>query len=70
MVVDYADIVAKKLSFSAGQYFEVKIEYSELSQEEFAEKMAGFTSRLDNMFAEGRELEAEIKKQLGQVKYE
>lgn len=70
VVVSYADIEAKKLSFSAGQYFEVKIEYVELTPEEFSEKMNGFTSRLDEMFAESRRLEDEIKTQLGRVKYE
>ena len=70
VAVSYADIEAKKLSFSAGQYFEVKIEYVELSPEDFAEKMNGFTSRLDEMFAESRRLEDEIKVQLGRVKYE
>lgn len=68
--VSYADIEAKKLSFSAGQYFEVKIEYVELTPEEFTEKMNGFTTRLDEMFAESRRLEDEIKIQLGRVKYE
>ena len=48
----------------------MKIEYVELTQEEFAEKMNGFTSRLDELFAESRRLEDEIKKQLGRVKYE
>ena len=70
VVVSYADIEAKKLSFSAGQYFEVKIEYVELTPDEFAEKMNGFTSRLDEMFTKSRRLEDEIKKQLGRVKYE
>lgn len=70
VAVSYADIEAKKLSFSAGQYFEVKIEYVELTTEEFAEKMTGFTARLDEMFAESRRLESEIKTQLGRVKYE
>lgn len=70
VAVSYADIEAKKLSFSAGQYFEVKIEYVELTPEEFAEKMNGFTSHLDKMFAESRRLEDEIKAQLGRVKYE
>ncbi|MGS0763934.1 HsdM family class I SAM-dependent methyltransferase [Syntrophomonas curvata] len=70
VVVDYKDIEEKKLSFSAGQYFDVKIEYVELTQEEFAEKIAGFTRRLESLFAEGRELEAEIKKQLGRLNYE
>lgn len=70
VVVEYKDIEEKKLSFSAGQYFEVKIEYVEITQEEFEDKMAGFKSRLESMFAEGLELEKEIKKQLGRVKYE
>lgn len=70
MAVSYADIEAKKLSFSAGQYFEVKIEYVELTPEEFAKKMTGFTARLDEMFAESLRLESEIKTQLGRVKYE
>lgn len=70
VAVSYADIEAKKLSFSAGQYFEVKIEYVELTPEEFSEKMTGFTARLDEMFAESRRLEDEIRKQLGRVKYE
>lgn len=70
VAVSYKDIEQKKLSFSAGQYFEVKIEYVELTPEEFAEKMNGFTSRLDELFAESRRLEDEIKMQLGRVKYE
>ena len=70
ITVSYTDIEAKKLSFSAGQYFEVKIEYSELTPEEFTEKMEGFTTHLKDMFAESHRLEDEIKKQLGRVKYE
>ena len=70
VAVSYADIEAKKFSFSAGQYFEVKIEYEELTPEEFEEKMNGFTAQLDEMFAESRRLEDEIRKQLGRVKYE
>ncbi len=70
VAVSYADIEAKKLSFSAGQYFEVKIEYVELTPEEFTEKMNGFTVQLDEMFAESRRLEDEIKTQLGRVRYE
>ena len=70
VIVSYADIEGKKHSFSAGQYFEVKIEYVELTPEEFTEKMNGFTAQLDEMFAESRRLEDEIKTQLGRVKYE
>ena len=70
VAVSYEDIKQKKLSFSAGQYFEVKIEYVELTPEEFMEKMNGFATRLDGLFAESRRLEEEIKQQLERVKYE
>lgn len=63
-------IKEKKYSFSAGQYFEVKIEYVNLTPAEFAEKMQGFQTRLQAMFEEGHRLEEEIKEQLGRVKYE
>ena len=70
VAVSYKDIEAKKLSFSAGQYFEVKIEYVELTPDEFAEKMNEFTTRLYELFAESHRLEDEIKQRLGRVKYE
>ena len=70
VAISYKDIEEKKLSFSAGQYFEIKIEYVELTSDEFTEKMNGFTTRLDELFAESRRLEKEIKQQLGRVKYE
>lgn len=68
--VTYDDITAKKSSFSAGQYFEVKINYSVLTQKQFVEEMSGFATRLNKLFAESRRLEDEIKLQLGRVKYE
>lgn len=70
VVVDYEDIKAKKLSFSAGQYFEVKIEHIEMTPEEFAKKMADFTSKLEKMFEEGHKLETEIIQQIRRINYE
>ncbi len=70
VTVSYTDIEAKKFSFSAGQYFEVKIEYVELTTDEFANKMNSFTARLNELFSENHRLEEEIKGQLGKVKYE
>ena len=70
VAVSYEDIEQKKLSFSAGQYFDVKIEYVELTPEEFNQKMNGFAMRLNALFLGSRQLEDEIKKQLEQVKYE
>ncbi len=70
VAVSYDDIKAKNYSLSAGQYFEVKIEYVDITPEEFAQKMQGFTRNLDKLFAESHQLEAEIKRQLAGVKYE
>lgn len=70
VTVSDEQIKEKKYSFSAGQYFEVKIEYVNLTPAEFAEKMQGFQTRLQAMFEEGHRLEEEIKEQLGRVKYE
>ncbi len=70
VVVSYADVEAKKMSFSAGQYFDVKIEYEELTPDEFLEKMKGLTERLEELFDENKHLESEIKEQLGRVIYD
>ncbi|MBU76365.1 MAG: SAM-dependent methyltransferase, partial [Pseudoalteromonadaceae bacterium] len=70
VAVSYDDIEAKNYSLSAGQYFDVKIEYVDITPEQFAQKMQGFTSNLDSLFSQSRELETEIKKQLAGLKYE
>lgn len=70
VAVDYEEIEVKNYSFSAGQYFDVKIEYVDITAEQFAEKMRDFTGNLDNLFSQSRDLEIEIKKQLAKLKYE
>lgn len=70
VAVSYDDIEAKNYSLSAGQYFDVKIEYVDITPEQFAHKMQGFTSNLDSLFNQSRELETEIKKQLAGLKYD
>ena len=70
VVVSYADIAVKNYSLSAGQYFEVKIKYADLTPAQFATKMQGFTDNLDKLFKESSGLEQEIKKQLTGLRYE
>lgn len=70
VVVSYDQIKEKNYSFSAGQYFEVKIEYVDITAEEFEAKMEAFKSNLNSLFEESRALEKEIQKQLGGLKYE
>ncbi len=68
--VSYEQIKDKNYSFSAGQYFDVKIEYTDITPKQFTAKMDGFKNNLDSLFQESKELEKEIKKQLGGLKYE
>lgn len=70
VAVTYDDIKAKRYSLAAGQYFDVKIEYVELTESEFNAKMAEYTANLQNFFAEGNTLQQEIMEQLRMVKYE
>jgi len=70
VVVSYEQIKEKNYSFSAGQYFEVKIEYTDITPAEFEAKMKGFKSNLDSLFAESKTLELEIQKQLKGLSYE
>ena len=68
--VTYDEIKDKNYSLSAGQYFEVKIEFVELTPEEFEDKMNSFKSNLDKLFSEGKSLEDEIKERLEGLSYE
>ncbi|MFZ1797528.1 MAG: class I SAM-dependent DNA methyltransferase [Dokdonella sp.] len=70
VVVDYDAIAAKNWSLSAGQYFEVKIAYEDITPAQFAEKVGGFQTRLAAMFAESRVLEDEIAASLKGLRHE
>lgn len=63
----YGDIKAKGCSLSAGQYFDIKIEYEDISEEEFNQRMTDFKATLAEHFAESRKLETEIMEQLGKL---
>jgi type I restriction enzyme M protein len=70
VVISYDDIKAKNYSLSAGQYFEVKIEYTDITADEFTAKMKAFESNLEGLFAESKTLEVEIQNNLKGLKYD
>lgn len=70
IVVSYKDIQAKNYSFSAGQYFELKIDYEDITHEEFDKKLDYFSKNLDALFLESVETKEKIRKQLAKLKYE
>lgn len=67
--VSLEDVKAKKYSLSAGQYFDIKIEYVDITEEEFNKRMATHQQNLQQMFDESHELEKEIMSQLQKLKF-
>ena len=66
--VSYDEIKEKGNSLSAGQYFDIKIEYVDITEEQFNQRMASFRQTLSEQFAESRRLEEEIMRQLDSLK--
>ena len=70
VVVSYEQIVEKNYSFSAGQYFEVKIEYNDITPEEFVARMKSFETNLIDLFGISKDLDKEILSNLKGLVYE
>ena len=70
VVVSNQDIKAQNFSLSASQYFDTKIKYENITQDEFKEKIEASFKKLDNFSKQSRKLENEIKKQLDKLIYE
>ena len=68
--VDFDEIKEKNYSFSAGQYFEIKMEYIEMTQEEFENKKNELKINLKEYFEKGKSLEDKIIKSLEGLKFE
>lgn len=70
VVVTREEIEAKNYSFSAGQYFDVKMDYVDITADEFAEKMAGYEQNLRSYFSQSAQLEQTILEGLKSLRYE
>ena len=60
----FDEIKEKGYSFSAGQYFDIKIDYVDITEDEFNRRMDNFKTTLRQQFSESHRLEEEIMKQL------
>ena len=69
VVVTYSEVKEKGYSLSAGQYFDIKIDYVDITADEFNAQMKADTEELAAMFAESHKLEKEIQKQLSNLKF-
>ena len=65
----YDEIKEKGYSLSAGQYFDIKIDYVDITEEEFNSRMTAYKQTLTEQFAESRRLEEEIMKQLDALQF-
>lgn len=65
----FKEIEEKAYSFSAGQYFDIKIEYVDITADEFNKRMADYRSKLTEMFTESHRLESEILAQLDNLHF-
>lgn len=69
VVVPYDEIKSKNYSFSAGQYFDVKIEYSELSNEEFNNIINSRSLKLEKLIRQSESIGDELKTALSNLRY-
>lgn len=69
VAVTYKNLKEKNYTLSAGQYFDIKIEYVDITEEEFNSQMKADMEELTAMFEESHKLEEEIQKQLAGLKF-
>lgn len=67
--VTYDEIKEKGYVLSAGQYFDIKIDYVDITADEFNAQMKADTDELTAMFDESHKLEEEIQNQLKGLKF-
>lgn len=69
-IVNYEQLQEKGNMLSAGLYFDIQIEYEDITPNEFTNRINGYTSKLAMLFEESRVLEANIISHLNSLKIE
>jgi len=70
VVVSYDDIKEKNYSLSAGLYFEIKIEYDEISQVDYMNLIDEKEKKLRGLFDKSLEINKTIVKSISELRYE
>ena len=70
VVVSYNDIASKNFSLSAGQYFDIKIEYQHITEDEFRKRLISFEKNLENLSSDSKILEKKIKNSIKKLNNE
>ena len=69
VVVTFGEIKEKGYSLSAGQYFDIKIDYVDITEDEFNQRMNNYKETLAAQFAESHRLEKEIMEHLNSLQF-
>lgn len=70
VLVSIDDIKEKNYSFSAGQYFEVKLEFSELTKEEFNSRVEELNKDINELLSANNKLITEVNNTIKDLLYE
>ena len=70
VIVKNGEIINKNYSWSAGQYFDVKVEYVDITKEEFNIKINDYTCKLQEYFNDSNIIQNHLLKVISRVKYE
>lgn len=67
VAVSYDEITSKNYSLSAAQYFEIKMEYVDITANQFAKEMTKFKDNLGELFSQSSKLEKVLQAGLDKV---
>lgn len=67
VVVSYDEIKEKNYSFAAGQYFEIKIPHTDITEEEFNASITQIKEKLRGLIDTQRKLEEQINQQINKL---
>lgn len=70
VIVNDDEVKERNSSLLAGQYFKVKIEYSNISEAEFNSQIKQLKTEFTKMVNDGQKLDKKISNQLGSISYE
>lgn len=69
IAVGYDDIAERDYSFSAGQHFEVKIEYIEITNEEFQDRLQSLQSQVKRLNAKSEAISETLEASLAKLNF-
>lgn len=69
-IVTNEEIMERKYSFSAGQYFSVKLEYIDISKDDFDSMIGEYKKDLNNYYKQYSELISEVNSEIEELYYD